>query len=160
MTMANSIEVNHKAPATFSGAVDDIIMLDHIQREKGRLKVTSRNGDEVCLFLERGQVLQCDEVLHSQCNRFIRVKLAKEEVVTARASSWPEFSRACYHLGNRHVRLQLGNLWLRFLPDPVLEGLMKHLGLETVTEQAAFEPESGAYGFGHSGKSSHHHDHE
>jgi urease accessory protein len=150
------LEIHKKAPQNFSGSADDIILLNHTEREKARLKTTSRNGEEVRLFLERGHILQRDEILVSDCNRYVRVKLAKEAVVTARATRWQDFSRACYHLGNRHVRLQLGNLWLRFLPDPVLVDLMQHLGLSTTQEEAEFEPESGAYGHGHAGKSAAH----
>ncbi|MEM8501444.1 MAG: urease accessory protein UreE [Pseudomonadota bacterium] len=152
------LEVRQKAPANYSGFVDDTIYLDHIQREKARLKVTSVKGEEVRLFLERGQILQRDEILVSACKRFIQVKLAGEPVITASTDSWQDFSRACYHLGNRHVRLQIGELWLRFLPDPVLLELVQHLGLSAEQHQAEFAPESGAYGHGHAGKAAHHAD--
>lgn len=151
------IDIHHNEQLNGSQPVDDVIELDHIQREKGRLKVISRSGNEVRLFLERGKVLQNNEVLLSTCKKAIQIALAKEPVVTARARSWPEFSRACYHLGNRHVRLQIGHLWLRFTEDSVLIDLVTHLGLTTEIEQAEFEPESGAYGFGHAGKSAGHH---
>jgi len=140
--------------------VDDVIVLDHIQREKGRFKVLSRNGEEVRLFLERGYLLQRDELLQSRCQKLLRVELAKETVVTAKTDSWSDFSRACYHLGNRHTRIQIGACWLRFIEDPVLVKLVERLGLQIIKEQAEFEPESGAYGHGHAGKSpSHHHAH-
>ncbi|MBR9805026.1 urease accessory protein UreE [bacterium] len=144
-----------------AGAVDDVgdsIVLDHYQREKGRIKVRSTNGKEVRLFLERGQVLQRGELLRSTCNRLLVVKLAKESVISAYASSWQQFSQACYHLGNRHTRIQIGERWLRFIEDPVLLELMQQLGLSVRREDVEFEPESGAYGHGHAGKShSHHH---
>ncbi len=136
---------------------DDVIMLDHIQREKGRLKVQSEKGEEVRIFIERGDVLLKDEMLKTTCKRYIRVKLAKEPVVVAKANDWKDFSRACYHLGNRHVRLQIGELWLRFIEDPVLIDLVNHLGLDVSIEEVEFEPEPGAYGHGFSGKSGHNH---
>ncbi len=155
------LEVHQKAPADYSGPVDDSIYLDHIQREKARLKVTSAKGEEVRLFLERGHTLQGDEILLSACERYVQVKLADEPVITASTDSWQDFSRACYHLGNRHVRLQIGELWLRFLPDPVLMELVQHLGLSAIRQEAEFAPESGAYGHGHAGKAAHHdHDHD
>lgn len=153
------IEIFDKEQIAQDGPVDDIVVLDHIQREKGRLKVISRNGEEVRLFLERGNILQRDQVLQSSCNQLLRVKLAKEPVVTARATSWQNFCRACYHLGNRHTRVQIGNLWVRFLYDPVLVELVEKLGLVAEREEAEFEPESGAYGHGHAGKASTHHHH-
>ncbi|MFK8021539.1 MAG: urease accessory protein UreE [Pseudomonadales bacterium] len=146
------IEVHTKATTKQFCEVDDIIELDHIQREKGRLKVTSKNGEEVRLFLERGKLLVRDQVLQSDCNKLLKVSLAKERVVTVRTNSWPIFSRACYHLGNRHVRMQIGDRWLRFLEDPVLIELVEMFGLTTEICEDEFEPESGAYGHGQAGK--------
>ena len=65
------------------------------------------------------------------------------------------FARACYHLGNRHVPLQIGDDWLRYLHDHVLDDMLRGLGISPHHERATFEPEAGAYGGGH-----HHHDHE
>lgn len=139
------IEIYQKAE-DFTGSVDDYVVLDHIQRAKGRLKVTSIRGEEVGIFIERGKLLQKGDVLHSRCNRFLAVQLAKEPIVTARADNWEDFSRACYHLGNRHVRVQIDKLWLRFVEDSVLIELMHQLGLQTALDVVEFEPEPGAYG--------------
>ncbi len=151
------IEIFQKATSDSSDSIDDVIVLDHIQREKGRLKVISKNGEEVRIFLERGNVLKANQVLLSSCNKYLRVALAKETVVTAYTDSWEKFSRACYHLGNRHTRIQIGERWLRFIEDPVLMELMEQLELNTKIEDAEFEPESGAYGHGHAGKAAKHH---
>lgn len=152
------IEIFQKAtPTNREYTIDDIVVLDHIQRSKGRLKITSQKGVEVRIFLERGNILQANEVLQSACHKFVSVSLAKEPVVTARTDSWEDFSRACYHLGNRHTRIQIGERWLRFVEDPVLVELVEHLGLRTKFEDAEFDPESGAYGHGHAGKAKHHH---
>jgi urease accessory protein len=78
---------------------------------------------------------------------------AIEATVLADCDDWEIFSRACYHLGNRHVKVQLGERWMRILPDHVLEDLLERLGLRLTHEQAVFVPENGAYGaVGH-----HHH---
>lgn len=151
------IEIFQKAKPNCEHTVDDVVVLDHIQREKARLKITSQKGVEVRIFLERGNILQPNEVLQSSCNKFVSVSLAKESVVTARTDSWADFSRACYHLGNRHTRIQIGERWLRFMQDSVLIELVEHLGLYTEIKDAEFEPESGAYGRGHAGKAEHHH---
>ena len=58
-------------------------------------------------------------------------------------------ARAAYHLGNRHVPVQVGDGWLRYLADHVLDDMLRGLGLEPKSEQAPFEPESGAYGHVH-----------
>ena len=128
-----------------------VVELDHIQREKGRLKLTASDGTEVRIFIQRGQLLEPDELLPTSCGRLIKVGLAKEEVVTARTDDWDTFAKACYHLGNRHTRIQIGERWLRFLHDPVLVELVELLGLTATRELAEFVPETGAYsGGGHS----------
>jgi urease accessory protein len=67
------------------------------------------------------------------------------------------FARACYHLGNRHVPLQVGHGWLRYQNDYVLDDMLRQLGLDVKHEQAPFEPENGAYG--EHGGHSHGHSH-
>lgn len=143
-----AIEVYERMPADYSGSSDDSIVLDHDQRAKGRLKVISEEGREVRVFLDRGNSLAIGSVLHSRCNLFIEVKGAEEEVTLARASDWLSFSKACYHLGNRHVRLQLGDQWLCFKPDHVLEDMLKRMGLSVEHTQLVFDPEHGAYAHG------------
>ena len=80
----------------------------------------------------------------------VKIAAAAEKVSTASCSDQFLLSRACYHLGNRHVALQIGPGWVRYLEDHVLDEMVNGLGLEVVNEHAQFEPESGAY-------SGHHH---
>ena len=131
---------------------DQIVVLTHEQRDKGRLKLTSESGEEVRVFLERGKPLLVGEYLKSTCGRYIRVEGAVEEVAHASCDDWHTFSRACYHLGNRHTKVEVGERWLRIKPDHVLEEMLALLGLVISHEQAVFVPESGAYSHGH-----HHH---
>ena len=105
--------------------------------------------------MERGHPLLVGEILKTQCGLLIEIKGAAEEVSTAIATDWLSFSKVCYHLGNRHTSLQIGELWLRFKPDHVLEALAEKYGLTLDKTPAIFEPESGAYG----GKSGHSHSH-
>ena len=123
-------------------------------RQKSRLKATLDNGDEVGLMLPRGTVLRGGDCLRAEDGSVIRVCAAKETVSTAKINDPHLFARACYHLGNRHVPLQIGENWLRYLHDHVLDDMLKGLGIQVTCEQATFEPEAGAYG-GHS----HHHHH-
>jgi urease accessory protein len=135
-------------------AVSDTLTLSFEDRSKGRLKTTTDSGAEAGLFLERGQILHEGDVLQTECGKLVGVRNAPEEVVTASAEDWGVFARACYHLGNRHVALEIGEKRLRFQPDHVLEELARLLGLQTRAEVAPFTPEQGAYaGMGHS----HHH---
>ena len=142
-------------------AVDDTVTLPFEVRQKGRFKAVSENGCELGVFLERGQVLADGDKLQAEDGRIFAVVAKPENVVAAHADDWASFARACYHLGNRHVTLQLGERWLRFQPDHVLEHLAEHLGLRLTTEDAPFHPEAGAYhGHAHSPEHSHNHHHE
>lgn len=133
----------------------DTLTLPYELRKKGRFKAVTDGGREVGLFIERGKVLSEGELLVTECGQVLRISCQPESVVTARTDDWLAFSRICYHLGNRHVPLQVGERWLRFQPDHVLEHLVQHYGLTTVSEEAPFDPENGAYGdFG-----GHHHHH-
>lgn len=128
---------------------DQIVVLTHEQRDKGRLKLTSESGEEVRVFLERGKPLLVGEYLKSTCGSYIRVEGAVEEVAHASCEDWHTFARACYHLGNRHTKVEVGERWLRIKPDHVLEEMLALLGLIISHEKAVFVPESGAYSHGH-----------
>lgn len=130
----------------------DQVMLDSDTREKGRFKTLSRQGAEVRVFLERGKALTIGEYLKSDCGKLIEIVGIQEDVVEATCDDWLTFSKACYHLGNRHVKIQVGDRWLLMKPDHVLEEMLVLLGLNVCHKTHVFVPESGAYARGH-----HHH---
>ncbi len=140
------LEVYERLGTHCHESIDAQLVLNHEQRDKGRLRTLTADGLEVRIFLERGKPLQVGEFLRTHCGKTLQVCGAKEPVVTGTCDDWLTFSRACYHLGNRHVKLQVGERWLRITPDHVLEELMQLLGLTLQHEQAVFIPESGAYG--------------
>jgi urease accessory protein len=127
----------------------DALTLRYEDRIKGRLRTTTDSGREAGLFLERGSALRDGDMLRAETGEFVRVKSAEEDLVTASCEDWGQFSKACYHLGNRHVSLEIGEKWVRFTPDHVLEHLAEHLGLTLSRTQAPFHPECGAYHGGH-----------
>ena len=114
-------------------------------RQKSRLRATSVAGTEFALLLPRGTVLRDGDRLRAVNGLVIAVQAAAESVSTARSDDVTRFARVCYHLGNRHMPLQIGPGWLRYLVDHVLDQMVTELGLTVVHEQAAFEPEAGAY---------------
>lgn len=138
--------------------VDQHLVLTHDQRVKGRLKTVSSKGEEVRLFLERGNTLMPGDLLQSECGKVIQVSAATEKVMRASCSDWRTFSRACYHLGNRHVKIEVGDRQLKITPDHVLQQMLEQLGLKVDIVDDVFIPESGAYSQGHS-HGHHHHDH-
>jgi len=138
-------EVYQRLTSDQADSIHDQLILDHLQREKGRFKAAASSGTEVRVFLERGHTLRIGDVLRSVCGKNISVIGAVESVAIASTDDWAQFSKACYHLGNRHVKLQVGDRWLRITPDYVLEDMLEQLGLEIRHEHSVFVPESGAY---------------
>ena len=119
------------------------------QRQKSRLRIRLDNGQDAGLFLPRGTVLRHGDRLRATSGLVVEVRAAPEAVSTARADDALLLARAAYHLGNRHIALQLGPGWLRYPHDHVLDNMARELGLTVNREQAPFEPETGAYGGGH-----------
>lgn len=133
-------DVSHE-PLTAS----EQLVLPFELRQKSRLRATTSSGAELALLLPRGTVLRHGDRLRAVNGLIIEVQAAPEAVTTARSDDHALFARACYHLGNRHVPLQVGEGWLRYLADHVLDRMVADLGLQVVHEQAPFEPEGGAY---------------
>ena len=126
-------------------AASQQLVLPFELRQKSRLRATTQSGTELALLLPRGTVLRHGDRLRAVNMLIIEVQAAPEAVTTARSADATLFARACYHLGNRHVPLQVGAGWLRYLADHVLDKMVEELGLAVVHEQAPFEPEAGAY---------------
>ena len=120
------------------------------QRTKSRLRVTLDNGESAGLFLARGTILRGNDLLKSDDGDVVRVVAAEESVSTVACDDPLLMARACYHLGNRHTSLEIGDKQIRYLHDPVLDEMVKGLGLYVQRESTSFEPEIGAYaGNGH-----------
>lgn len=143
---------------TESRTADLDLVLPFQLRTKSRLRTALASGEEVGLFLERGSVLRDGDLLRADDGRVIRVVAAPETVSTVTSDDALALTRAAYHLGNRHVALQIGQGWLRYQHDHVLDDMVRGLGLDVRVEEAPFEPEAGAYG-GHSILSGHSHSH-
>jgi len=125
--------------------VERSLVLPFGERAKSRLRAVLDNGEEAGLFLERGSVLRDGDLLLADDGRVIRVTAADETVSTVQAANAITLARAAYHLGNRHVALQIGPGWLRYQHDHVLDDMLRGFGLVVLVEQAPFEPEGGAY---------------
>lgn len=115
------------------------------QRCKSRFRARLDNGEEVGLLLPRGTVLRHGDLLRATNGMIIQVRAAPEAVTTAVAEDVLSLARACYHLGNRHVPLQIGSNWLRYPNDHVLDQMVSELGLTLFRQHTSFEPENGAY---------------
>ena len=133
------------------------LVLPFGDRAKSRARVSMDNGEEAGLFLERGSVLRHGDLLLADDGRIVEVEAAPETVSTVHTADALMLARASYHLGNRHVPLQIGPGWLRHQHDHVLDDMLKGFGLVVRIESAPFEPEGGAYVSAHSSPSHHHH---
>ena len=121
------------------------------RRQKSRQRVRLASGEEVALLLPRGTTLKDGQRVASEAGRVVEVVADAESVSTVRSTDPMCLARAAYHLGNRHTPVQLGEDWLRYREDHVLDAMIAGLGIGAVPEreQAPFEPESGAYAQGH-----------
>jgi urease accessory protein len=111
--------------------------------------VKLESGEEGGLFLERGTILRGGDRLRASDGRIVQVVAADETTMQVTADTPTRLMRAAYHLGNRHVPLQIGEGWLRLEQDHVLKEMLVGLGVCVENESAPFEPEAGAYGGGH-----------
>ena len=146
------------APAT------DSVALAYDERKRSRLKVTLASGLEAGIFLERGEHLHGgDKLAAEDGSAVVEILAAPEKLIEAVADSPLLFARAAYHLGNRHVPVQIlpseNGGTLRFQTDHVLAEMVKGLGCMVRDSEAPFQPESGAYGAHAGSHEGHHHHH-
>lgn len=125
------------------------LQLDFDARTKSRLRTRLADGEEVGLFLPRGTILRGGDRLQAQDGRIVEVVSAPEDLIEAHCADASALARVAYHLGNRHVAVQVGDGWLRIQTDHVLQTMLVGLGAEVSSLSAPFEPEAGAYAHGH-----------
>ncbi|MFZ2157511.1 MAG: urease accessory protein UreE, partial [Bradyrhizobium sp.] len=134
-------------------------------RQKSRLKTKLVSGEEVGLMLPRGEILRGGDLVTASDGRVIEIVSEPEKLLHVETK---ELAKIAYHLGNRHVPVQVGEGFLRIAEDHVLEEMVRKLGAQVSHVEAPFEPEAGAYAgghqhdeMGHGGKiHDHHHDHD
>jgi urease accessory protein len=127
----------------------EILVLPFELRCKSRLRTQLASGEEIGLFLPGGTILRGGMKLQAQDGRIVEVKAADEHLMEVRCTDALLLARAAYHLGNRHVAVEVGASRLRLQSDPVLADMLRGLGLAVYELQAPFEPEAGAYAHGH-----------
>ncbi|MET3917904.1 urease accessory protein [Variovorax sp. OAS795] len=140
------------------------IELDWDVRQKSRFDVTDSQGRQIGVFLPRGTAVRGGDVLVAEDGSLVRVIAAPQPVLrithcTAHGTPF-DLTRAAYHLGNRHVPIELKPDHLKIEPDHVLADMLRSMHLIVVAVEEAFEPEGGAYGsHEHSHGGGHSHDH-
>jgi urease accessory protein len=135
------------------------------ERRRSRKQFLTAEGIEVRLNLARGTVLQHGDLLASDpdasaTRQLVRVAAKPEPVMTVTAHTSLELLRAAYHLGNRHIPLEITLDYLRLEPDSVLADMLHRMGLHITEEILPFQPEAGAYATQHSHEDTHEASHE
>jgi urease accessory protein len=142
------------------------VSLDWDVRQKSRFDATDSGGRSIGVFLPRGTVVRGGDVLVAEDGSLIRVVAAPQAVL--HISHCPQhgtpfdLTRAAYHLGNRHVPIELKSDHLKIEPDHVLAEMLRAMHLIVREDVLAFEPEGGAYsaqGHAHGHSQSHGHAH-
>ena len=147
------------------------VELDWDVRQKSRFDATDSQGRRLGVFLPRGTAVRGGDVLVAEDGSMIRVLAAPQPVLVIQHCpdhGTPfDLTRAAYHLGNRHVAIELQPDHLKIEPDHVLAEMLRRMHLIVSEANEAFEPEGGAYGaqgghahgHGHSHAHDHGHDH-
>jgi urease accessory protein len=122
------------------------VVIPYEDRRRSRMRLQLSDGREGALLLSRGTVLRAGDLLtDAEGTVAVRVRAADETLSVATTEDPLLLARAAYHLGNRHVPLQVEAGRLSFQHDHVLDGLVRALGLQVTTLHAPFEPEAGGY---------------
>lgn len=130
---------------------DKSLTLPWEKRIKSRLRVVLDDGSDAGIQLPRGSVLRGGDLLATEDGESVRIHAAAEHVSTVVTKDSHLLTRICYHLGNRHVSLEIGEGKASYLHDHVLDDMVTQLGGEIQHLHLPFEPEHGAYtGHGHS----------
>ena len=154
------------ARSAYKVEVKGQLKLPFDSRQKSRLRTQLVSGEEVALMLPRGEILRGGDLVTASDGRVIEVLAEPEKLLHIESG---ELAKIAYHLGNRHVPVQVGKDFLRIAADHVLAEMVKKLGAKVSEVEAAFEPEAGAYAgghhqhdeMGHGGKiHDHHQDHD
>lgn len=126
------------------------------RRARSRQRAVLDDGSAALLALPRGTLLRDGDRIADAGGFAVRIRAAPEPVSTAASADPVALLRAAYHLGNRHIAVQIGPGWLRYLHDHVLDDMLRTQGLEVGLARLPFEPEGGAYG---PARADHHHGH-
>ncbi|MGI4799427.1 MAG: urease accessory protein UreE [Janthinobacterium lividum] len=134
---------------SWSGTVDDTVLIDFDRRYRRRHVLTTASGTEILLDLPQAVRLRDGDGLALADGRMVRVVAAPEKLLEIHAHGPAELVRIAWHLGNRHLPVQLLGDRIRIRADHVIEEMVHGLGGHAHPIDAPFDPEAGAYAGGH-----------
>lgn len=137
----------------------EVLTLGFDERQRARLDAVLPSGERVGIVLPRGTVLRDGDCLLADDGSAITIVAASEALLEVRGADARELARCAYHLGNRHVAVEVGDGVLRLAYDHVLRRMLEGLGAQVTEVLAPFQPEIGAYApHGHASYDEHRHD--
>jgi len=140
------LTLTQRLPANPNAIVSHTISLTAEERTRSNYRFETEEGQVLLLRLPRGIGLRDRDLLQSENGILVRIIAKPEPILTVTAKNPLELLRAAYHLGNRHVALEITPTYLRLSADTVLQAMLEQLGLEVTAETMPFQPEMGAYG--------------
>jgi urease accessory protein len=144
------IKARLKIPrAAYKVDVKGRLVLAFDERTKSKLRTKLESGEEVALNLPRGEVLRGGDLVTASDGRVLEIFSKNESLLNIECADSVALAKIAYHLGNRHVPVQVGKDFLRIGADHVLEDMVRKLGATVSSIEAPFEPEAGAYSGGH-----------
>jgi urease accessory protein len=153
------LTLTDRLPADPHSTTNLTLPLTAEERRRSRKQFLTTEGIEVRMHLARGTVLQHGDILASESDanaarQLVKVVAKPEPVMTVTAHTSLDLLRAAYHLGNRHIPLEITLDYLRLEPDSVLADMLHRMGLHVIEEVLPFQPEAGAYAAHHSHEAS------
>ncbi|MDT7953037.1 MAG: urease accessory protein UreE [Acetobacteraceae bacterium] len=142
------VETIHPA-GSWSGTVTDTVSIDYDRRHRRRHVLTAASGAELLIDLPQAVRLRDGDGLALEDGRLVQVKAAPESLLEIHAHGPAELVRIAWHLGNRHLPVQLLGDRIRIRSDHVIEAMVAGLGGHAEAIEAPFDPEAGAYAGGH-----------
>jgi urease accessory protein len=142
--------------ATLGLVPGDSLTLTFDDRRKSRQRIVLDSGKAAALLLPRGTVLRQGDFLRADDGTIVAVNAAPETLSVAVTDDRLLLARVAYHLGNRHLPVEITATGLQYQHDHVLDAMVRRLGLAIRVQEGPFQPEGGAYGGGHG----HDHDHD
>jgi urease accessory protein len=142
------------------GSARTTVTLGYDDRHRRRVRLVADDGGEFLLDLAEAIVLREGDGLCLDDGVWLAVRAAAEEVCDIACPTPEALARIAWHLGNRHLPVQIVAGGLRIRDDHVIVTMLEGMGAAVTRKKAPFDPEGGAYARSHAHAHAHGHDHQ
>ena len=136
------------AAGAWTGKPADVVRLDYDRRTRRRIALTGVGGLGFLLDLAEVPVLRAGDGIRLEDGRVVAVEAAPERLLEITCTDAPQLARIAWHLGNRHLPVQITGERLRVRADHIVADMVTGLGARITRLEAPFDPETGAYAAG------------